>query len=131
MAGRRTWHGLALLALIPLLVISGGVSAHAHAQLLVSNPRIGATLYKAPTAVVLTFDDDLIDLAGGNEIVVLDPRKHQVQNGLTQLNGATLKTPLKKVNLYGKYTVIYKVMSVDGHPVTSKFLFYLAKKKKK
>ena len=129
MAGRRSWQGLALLALIPLLIISGGVSAHAHAQLLVSNPRIGATLYKAPTAVMLTFDDELIDLAGGNEVVVLDPKRHEVQNSVTQLNGATLKTTLKKVNLYGKYTVIYKVISADGHPVTSKFLFYFAKKK--
>ena len=119
------------MALIPLLIISGGVSAQAHAQLLVSNPRIGATLYKAPTSVALTFDDDLINLAGGNEIVVLDPKKHQIQNGLTQLSGATLKTALKKVKLYGKYTVIYKVMSIDGHPVTAKYLFYFAKKKKK
>jgi methionine-rich copper-binding protein CopC len=130
MTHTRSWRGVALVVLMPLLILSGGVSAHAHAQLLVSNPRIGATLYKAPTAVVLTFDDELIDLAGGNEIVVLDPKKHQVQNGLTQLNGATLKTPLKKVKLYGKYTVIYKVMSFDGHPVTSKFVFYFAKKKK-
>lgn len=131
MSCRRTINLVTLFALMPLLLISGGVSAQAHAQLLVSNPRIGSTLYKAPTSVTLTFDDDLIDLGGGNEIVVLDPRKHQVQKGITQLAGATLKTGLKKMKLYGKYTVVFKVMSIDGHPVTAKYLFYFVKKAKK
>lgn len=121
---------LAVALLVPLLILSGGAPAQAHAQLLLSSPRVGATLYKAPTSVSLTFDDDLIDLPGGNEIVVLDPKRHQVQKGLTNLTGATVKVGLNKLKILGKYLVVYKVMSIDGHPVTARFPFYLAKKKK-
>jgi copper resistance protein C len=104
------------------------VSAFAHAQLLVSSPAVGATLYSAPQSVTLTFDDDLIDLQGGNEIVVTDPKNHKVDVGNTLLQGSKLSIQLKKLTLLGKYEVTYHVISNDGHPVTNQFPFYLAKK---
>jgi methionine-rich copper-binding protein CopC len=131
MTDKRIWQGFALVALMPLLLITGEASAQAHAQLLVSSPPIGATLTKAPTSVELTFDDDLMDLLGGNQIVVLDPKKHQVQASETSVTGSKVWVKLRKLKLYGKYSVLYKVMSIDGHPVTATYRFYFVKKKTK
>ena len=128
MANKSFWQRLALVALLPLLLITGEASAQAHAQLLVSSPPIGATLTMAPTSVELTFDDDVMDLPGGNQIVVLDPKKHQVQVSETYVVGSKVWVKLRKLKLYGKYSVLYKVMSIDGHPVTATYRFYLVKK---
>lgn len=119
-----------LVTLVSLLIILIGTPAHAHAQLLVSNPRVGATYYKPLKLVKLVFDDDLINLAGGNAIVVTDPKKRHLETGECTLQGATLTTYLKSFKLYGKYLVTYKVISNDGHPVTAQYPFYYLKKKK-
>ena len=119
---------------VAALILVGAVPASpafAHAQLLVSTPGISATLTKAPTAVTLQFDDDLIDLAGGNQIVVMNAAQKHVDQGTTKLAGATLSVGLKTGLANGKYQVIYKVISNDGHPVTGSYFFYLNLPKKK
>ncbi|MEN9747889.1 MAG: CopC domain [Actinomycetota bacterium] len=78
--------------------------------------------------VSLTFDDDLIDLQDGNQIVVTDPKNKRVDIGASVLQGSKLSVQLKKFTLLGKYEVTYHVISNDGHPVTGQFPFYLKKK---
>ena len=102
--------------------------AFAHAELLISTPAVGATIYTSPKMVSLTFDDDLIDLQDGNQIVVTDPKNKRVDIGDSVLQGSKLSVQLKKFTLLGKYEVTYHVISNDGHPVTGQFPFYLKKK---
>lgn len=120
---------LVVALIMPLLLLAGGVSASAHAQRLTAYPAVGKTIYVAPTQVSITFDDDLIELQGANQIVVLDPKQHQMQIGETSLSGATVEVKLRKLKLYGKYSVIYRVLSADGHPVSETYPFYFYKKK--
>jgi methionine-rich copper-binding protein CopC len=108
---------------------SATAPALAHAQLLVSNPRIGSTLTKAPTLIVLTFDDDLLALESGSQIVVLDPKKKPVSLGSTNVSGSVASVGLRRLTTFGKYTVSYRVISADGHPVSQSFPFYFQKKK--
>ena len=129
---RATAMALSAVAVAVLTLVTSVAPASAHAQLLISNPAISATLTKVPSAVTLVFDDDLIDLEGGNQIVVLNAAKKHVEQGTTKLVGATLSVGVKPGLPTGKYQVLYKVISNDGHPVTSTYFFYLkiAKKKK-
>jgi len=109
-------------------VVIPSVAAFAHAELLVSTPAVGNTLYSSPKSVTLTFDDDLIDMQGSNQIVVKDPRHRRVDVGSSLLQGSKLSVQLRKLTVLGKYEVSYHVISNDGHPVTSQFPFYLGKK---
>lgn len=103
--------------------------AFAHAQLLLANPKVGASVYQLPAKVELTFDDNLIALGpNANQIQVTDPKGKRVDSGASTLVDATLSVKLKASSLLGLYRVSYRVISADGHPVSGSYPFYLAKK---
>ena len=114
-------------ALLILALLIPGQPASAHAVLVQALPGVSKILYKAPTSVTLTFDDDLINLSGSNQIQVFDSKKRRVDLGVTQLSGATITAKVKILSL-GTYRVVYRVLSADGHPVSSSYYFYLKKK---
>lgn len=110
------------------LVLTQTAPASAHAQLVSANPKVSAVLYKAPTAVSLTFDDDLIDVANANLIQVFNPKNRRVDRAGTKVNRATITTALVTGLTVGKYKITYRVLSADGHPITASHYFYLKKK---
>ena len=114
---------------VALGIIAAPLPANAHAQLVSSNPKISATLYKLPTQIALTFDDDLIELASANIIEVINPKNIKIQTGLTLVSGATLSVKLKPGTALGRYKVVWRALSADGHPVSGYYYFYFAKKK--
>ena len=122
---------VAAVAALSALVLGASVAANAHAQLLTSNPAVSATLAKQPKLVTLVFDDDLVDLAGGNQIVVTNSARKHVESGATKVAGATISVALKSALATGKYQVQYKALSADGHPITGTYFFYLKLAKKK
>lgn len=109
-----------------LLVSATPVSA--HAQLVSANPKAKSTVYVLPAQVKLMFSDDLIDLEGGNQIQVSDPKGKRIDSGATTLLGNQLSVGLKKSTLLGRYKVTYRVLSEDGHPISANYFFTLAKK---
>jgi methionine-rich copper-binding protein CopC len=109
-----------------LLVSATPVSA--HAQLLSANPQSKSTVYVLPIQVKLMFSDDLIDLEGGNQIQVTDPKGKRLDLGANTLLGNQLSVELKKSSLLGRYKVTYRVLSEDGHPISASYYFTLAKK---
>jgi methionine-rich copper-binding protein CopC len=120
-----------IVAALTLVVLTLGLAlpASAHAQLLLSNPQVGSTVFVLPSRVALTFDDNLINLGGSaNQIQVTDPKGLRVDSGATAVSAATLSVNLKADSLIGKYEVTYRVISADGHPVSTSFPFYLEKK---
>ncbi|MFM6977844.1 MAG: copper resistance protein CopC [Micrococcales bacterium] len=110
-------------------LISAPLPVSAHAQLVNSNPKVSAALYKVPAQISLSFDDDLIELGSANLIQVIDPKNRKIQSGETLLAGATLSVKLKPSTILGKYKVIWRALSGDGHPVSGIYYFYLVKKK--
>lgn len=114
--------------LVMVLALIGSSPARAHAQLVSSNPKVSAVLYVAPKSVTLTFDDDLIAVAGSNQIQVLDAKKQRIDRGSTKVSAATISVALKSNIAVGKYQVVYRVLSADGHPVSSSYYFYLKKR---
>jgi methionine-rich copper-binding protein CopC len=110
------------------MLLVSATPASAHAQLVSANPKSKSTVYVLPAQVKLMFSDDLIDLEGGNQIQVTDPKGKRVDNGETVLLGNQLNAGLKKSTLLGKYKVTYRVLSEDGHPVSASYFFTLSKR---
>lgn len=119
---------LLALGLVICSLLVATTPAEAHAQLVKSNPKMSAVLYKAPISVMLTFDDELLDVATSNVVQVFSDKNRRVDGGATKVQGATVSTTLKKNLAIGRYRVVYRVLSADGHPVSASYYFYLKKK---
>jgi len=94
----------------------------AHATLIQSTPSPNSQLKEAPNKVVLSFNERLQrDLY---YIKVYDSEGHLVSESTTKMSPdhTQLSVGLKKLK-NGTYTVSYHVISADGHPVGSSYLF--------
>jgi methionine-rich copper-binding protein CopC len=113
--------GVLLGMLVPLLAATG---AQAHAVLRSISPADGAQLTQAPTQVVLTFDEPVSTSFA--TVTVTDASGASVASGRTKVDGAKVTQALDGDLTSGKYTVAYRVVSDDGHPVSDKTTFTLA-----
>lgn len=119
---------LALVASLLALVLGGAGPASAHAALRGSDPAEGSVLGTAPKQVTLTFtesvgfsDDSLRVLSPDNERV--NPRPAQHVDGKDD----TARVELSDGLAQGTYTVAWRVVSADGHPISGAFIFSIGK----
>ena len=85
-------------------------------------------VFTPPTQVRLTFDEDLISIGSSNQIVVKSPNGSVVSKGKTHVNGSIAAVFLAKLKVFGKYRVTYRIVSADGHIVSSSYFFYYQRK---
>lgn len=111
---------------LALLVLMPGAQAFAHAQLVGASPKANAKVSQSVKQVKLTFDDDLIDLAGSNQITVTNSKKQRVDAANSVVVGNQLSVGLKKLKI-GKYKVYYRALSADGHPISASYSFSVTK----
>ena len=114
---RRLQSGVGVGVGALAIVIIATVPAWAHAQLVRMSPENGSTVQVAPTQVVLTFDEAIQTI--GDAIVVTGPDSARVDAGPPTIRGATATVTLRPLVLRGHYTVSYRIVSDDGHPVTA------------
>jgi methionine-rich copper-binding protein CopC len=119
---------LVALLLITAFVAPPEQQASAHASLAIATPGVGKVINKSPKIVRLTFDEDLISLGKANQIKVTNSKGALVSLANTTVNLSTASVQLKKGLVYGTYTVTYRIVSADGHIVSSKYKFYYRKK---
>jgi copper resistance protein C len=117
-------RSLACLVLIGGLAVAAPVtSTLAHSQLVKAEPPRRAILTKSPTQVRLWFNEKIEgDYAS---LVVLDARKQPITETKPALSSDDPKSivlPLPEL-APGKYSVKFRVLSVDGHVVESTFDF--------
>ena len=98
--------------------------AHAHSQLLSSNPADGANLVEPPASVVLTFNEALI--ADVDSVSINDEMGNVVSSQSIEPDGAVLSVPWPAGLPTGIYQVAYRVVSGDGHPVVGAISFTIA-----
>lgn len=113
-----------LLALIVSLLALGApaLPASAHSELLQSTPADGERLAEAPTTIELVFGEGVQQQGGA--IVVKGPdgtRYDQPGSFVTDENVATVQ--VTRATDAGEYTVVYRVMSADGHVVEGTFSY--------
>jgi copper resistance protein C len=109
---------LAVLGFLPL----GAGPAGAHASLLRASPADGSTVVAAPARVSLTFDETVLSPA---VIVVTGPGGQRVSTGTVEVLDNTASTAVT-IEATGGYTVAFRVVSADGHPIAERTTFRLA-----
>jgi len=97
--------------------------ASAHDQLTKSVPAAGSTITTAPDRIRLTFTDQVKSL--GLVILVKDPSGASVTDGAATIDGTAVIQPVSPLSTPGDYTVAYRVVSSDGHPINGRFTFTL------
>ncbi|HLS63600.1 MAG TPA: copper resistance CopC family protein [Ruania sp.] len=104
-----------------LLAALTALPAAAHSTLLSATPEDGAELEEVPDAVVLTFNEDITDL--GTDIVVTGPDGEDATDGETQIEGPEVSRALAADLTAGEYTITWRAVSADGHPIDGESTF--------
>lgn len=117
------WAAVLGLVLGVLAQVVFAVGADAHTALKTVSPKDGARLTTAPTQVVLTFDDPISESFA--TVTVTGPGG-SVGTGRAAVDGAVVTQPLRPGLADGRYTVAFRVVSADGHPVSDTTTFQLA-----
>lgn len=99
--------------------------AGAHAIVKETVPAIDSTVPSAPEQVVMTFNEP-VELAFG-AIRVYDSNRDRVDDGDARHEGGvdTVAVDLEDDLPDGTYTVTWRVVSADGHPIHEAFVFHV------
>src|SRR6266700_3890038 len=121
--GRRVSGLLAALTAAGIVLVAAAPAALAHATLLFTSPAADSAVPVSPKAITLTFNEPVtlagppvtLTAAGGQKIGVGPPRQSRGRSVVTVPVTARLGD--------GVYTVAWQVISADGDPVSSSFIF--------
>ena len=114
--------GWALVVLVATAwLMSSAVPASAHARLIATDPPGGATLRRSPATVELSFSEPIETTFAG--VQVFGPERNRVEAGEASVEGDRVVVPLQRDLQGGRYTVVFRIISGDGHPVKSQFRF--------
>jgi copper transport protein len=123
-AARRGALARRALALATLLLALVPAIASAHATLQETIPKRGEKLDAAPGQVVFRFDEPVEAAFGA--LRVFDAEGNEVQTGEAfhpGNRGEQIAIKLKPGLGDGAYTATYRVVSADGHAISSGFVF--------
>lgn len=121
-AGRAARLVAAALA-AALLLVGPVAPAWAHNSLKSATPAADTTLTSAPQEVVLEFMSSLNPQY--TTVTVTGPDQQEV-GAAPEVAGARATVALGDTLTNGAYTVAYRVVSSDGHPVQGSYAFTLA-----
>ncbi|MFB7503270.1 copper resistance CopC/CopD family protein [Streptomyces broussonetiae] len=107
-----------------LLLFAAAAPASAHAALRATDPADGTVLGTAPRQVTLTFSESVGLLT--DSFRVYDPSNHRVRTGPAghvpgRSDTARVSLPARLAT--GTYTVAWRVVSADSHPVSGALTF--------
>lgn len=100
-----------------------GTPAYAHDVLVASQPGNGAEVSTGPGEVTLRFDKPV--QFGFDEVDVIGPGNTYWAAGPTTVSGDTVTAPVRPLGPRGVYTIRYRIVSADGHPVSGQSSFTL------
>ncbi|MGY5121514.1 copper resistance protein CopC [Streptomyces sp. 900105755] len=115
-------------SLLAALLLASAAPASAHAALRGSDPADGAVLKSSPASVTLTFTEavGLLD----DSFRVYDPTNHRVDTseaGHGPGGSDTARITFPKKLGTGTFTVAWRVVSADSHPVSGALTFSVGK----
>lgn len=126
---RRGLQRVLLLApLLFLLLLGTAPTASAHAALESTDPADGSVLKSAPRTVTLTFSESVALL--DDSFRVYDPDNRRVSTSSAHHAkgaGDTASVTLPGKLGTGTFTVAWRVVSADSHPVSGAFTFSIGK----
>jgi copper transport protein len=120
---------VALVALLGTLFLLGGAgSVSAHSAVRETSPGEGTVLKSAPKQVTMTFTE-AVGITD-DSLRVLSPENRRVNAGDTEhASGRSdmVRVPLDDGLADGTYTVAWRVVSADSHPISGAFTFSIGK----
>lgn len=124
-AGRRRRPALASLvtaALLALAVLVGGSApASAHDELTGTTPAEGTSVSVLPPSLELNFSN--VPSGLGAQVQVVDESGTDWADGAVQIVDRTATQALRTGAPAGEYTVNWRVVSSDSHPIEGSFVF--------
>lgn len=119
----RTLASLGALLAASLSLWAAG-PASAHDQLVESSPSEGETLTAAPSELLLRFSAEILDV--GSEVQLLDAGGTVVPTDPLALDGTDVTVPIPEPLGDGDYSIEWRVVSSDGHPISGTIAFSVA-----
>ncbi len=117
---------LILAGIAATLALFGAVAtappALAHDDLVASDPVADSTVAELPAELTLTFSAEIADDEGANVVEVTDADGADLTDGALTVRDNILTQPLTGTPS-GQVTVLWKVVSSDGHPISGEFAF--------
>jgi methionine-rich copper-binding protein CopC len=123
--GRVLAHTV-LAAIITLLgLVLTASPAQAHNYLVSSTPAAGSVLTELPAQFSVTTNGVLLDFGGDGSTAALEvkgPDGLYYGDGCVTVSGPSVSTDAA-IGGPGEYTILWRVISTDGHPVSNEFTF--------
>lgn len=122
---RITTVGAATAALAIALMAFAAAPAQAHDVLASSTPTAGSTITELPDVFSVTMNEEVLNLAGdgsGFALQITDAAGLYFGDGCLSVSGATLSMG-PALGSAGTYTVLWQVVSGDGHPTDGEYTF--------
>ncbi|WP_269253311.1 copper resistance CopC/CopD family protein [Streptomyces sp. Qhu-G9] len=120
---------MALVTLLGTLFLLGGAATvSAHSAVRDTDPREGSVLKSAPREVTMTFTESVG--ITDDSLRVLSPENRRVNAGDTQHvpgRSDTVRVRLNDGLPDGTFTVAWRVVSADSHPISGAFTFSIGK----
>ncbi len=123
---KKIASGFAALALGLSAVLGIAAPATAHAELVEASPAADSVIGALPEYVDLTFGENIMTIdgsEGSNIITVVDSNGAKVDDETIVVNAAVVSVGIKPGFGNGSYTVTYRVVSEDGHPIEGSYKF--------
>ena len=115
-----------IAAATSVLLAAGGLlaasPASAHDELVSSDPAAEAAIDALPEQLTLTFSGELATDPGATELAVTDAAGTSLADGEPSVEGTVVTQALAGA-APGLITVLWKVVSSDGHPISGKLAF--------
>lgn len=105
----------AILGVIP--------AAQAHDYLVGSTPKLNSTITTAPGRVSLKFNDIVLTRPAPPQVSVRGPGGRYYGSGCAKVTDTDVVTLPVTLGAAGKYTVTWRIVSADGHPVSDSLSF--------
>jgi hypothetical protein len=116
---------LTVAALAGLCLILSSPLSFAHGQIVTSYPLMDSVSSPTPTQVWIEFDGELQTIDGEvvNTLKVTDSTGLVVSAEEAVIEGAKISTQVSDQSVGGVFTVEYRIVSEDGHPVEGSYTF--------
>ena len=116
-----------LLALLLVgVVVTSLPAAQGHSSLVSSTPRNGAVVKTFPKTLSLTFNEEILQLAGKepSRVQLIAPNRMKIPLGKVSIAKEVLTVAMSKAAVKaGKYRLTYRVVSNDGHVINGEISF--------
>lgn len=124
----RTILAGAIALVFGIGLLAGPASpASAHDGLVSSTPGSGESATASPSTVTLTFSGEILEGSPTAVVVeVTDAAGTPVSDGDAVVDGVTVTQQITPDLPDGDYTVTWRVVSSDGHPISADFHFFIA-----